>query len=301
MGMRTPVSAVVAAVLLGALTAGGEDGGRPARARTPEEWVQRLGSDSYREREEATRRLLDMEEAYGPLEKARRSPDAEVRRRADLILGTLRDRVEAHAAGQLLSEVRPGRLEQLIARAVKERGPAGRKAWDEVVGLARTLTARAARLRRAQFRTLPQDPAGLALVRECPAAGLWGKRVAVAGLGHDINVLSNCLLVSAGPVKQVSRVTNSILLIDGDFAGSSLVHGSLIVCRGKVGAVACVEGSAFLVRGRLGPVVSAEDSLFQARELGHFTSSRNNVFLNHKEVAATFPEEDRFLQAGQKP
>ena len=293
---------LLAAVLLGAVAAAG-DGGRksaPNPARTPEEWVKRLGSESYRVREEATRRLLQMEEAYEALQRARRSADPEVRRRATLILGTLKERVEEQAAWQLLSEVRPGQVERLIGQLTGGKGRPAEEHWQEVVRLARTLAARASRIRGAAFEVPGRGAEKMEVVRACPPAGLWGKRVLVAGIDHDVASLSNCLLVSAGPVKRVDRVRGCVVLVNGNVAGCSMVQDSLLICRGNVGDVAAIDGSVLLIKGRLGAVVSAEDSLFQARELGRFTSSRNNIFLNRKDVAATFPGADRFLQAGQK-
>jgi hypothetical protein len=285
-----------AAVLLGGLAVGGP---APGPERTPEDWIKELGSDSYRKREAATRQLLHMEDAFGALLKARQSADPEVRRRVTLIIAALRGKVEEHAAWELLSEVRPGQVDRLIAQLVKGKGPAARD-LDEVLRLARKLTAKASRVRRAEFHILGQVPGDRALVRDCPPAGLWGKRIVVPAVRHDVASLSSCLLVSGGPLRRVNRVYNSVVLVNGDLAGCSTVQRSLVICRGNVGEITSVDGSVVLIKGRLGPVVSAEDSLFLVRQLGHFTSSRNNVFLNHRHVSAAFPEENRFLQPVQQ-
>lgn len=262
--------------------------------------VKKLGSASYKERERAMRLLAERQDAYWALQEARHSPDAEVRRRADLILGPLKHRVQERAATELLHELRPGQVEGLVGRLVKSPGPAARD-WQQVYRLTDLLGARASRIRGGRFNLLSNDPASLDVVRTCPPGGWQARRVVVDQLDHDVDSLTQCLVVSNGPVKHVRRINHSILLLGGNLGGGTVVRHSLIICRGNVGELTMVDDSIVLATGRLEGVMCAEHSLFQAQPLGRFTTSRSNVFLSQKEVAVAFPEDDHFVGGGPGP
>jgi hypothetical protein len=288
-------------LLVGSLFVAGwaaaQDRRPPKQPRNPAQLVKLLGSNSYHEREEAMRRLMDMDEAVAPLEAARSSPDAEIRARAHLILSTLRQRTQTRAAGELLHKIEPGHIEEIIAHLSTKNGGDSDEHWQALFQLVAQVTSRASRIRGAEFRVLANDPAKLELVRTCTLEGCWQKRVLLAGLNQAGASLGHCLLVSAGPVKHLRRVSCSVLVINGDLAGCTNLRTSVILCRGNVGPLTTVDDSIVLATGRIEKVMCAEDSLFQARDLGRFTSSGKNVFLNHKDVAAVFSGEDRFLQA----
>ncbi len=62
----------------------------PLKGKPPEHWIARLGSDSFAERDEATKLLAAADESIVPaLKKALQSSDAEVRTRAQLALNAL--------------------------------------------------------------------------------------------------------------------------------------------------------------------------------------------------------------------
>jgi hypothetical protein len=264
---------------------------------SPEQWVRLLGSDSYQQREEATRRLLDLDAALPALEEARGSPDAEIRGRAHLILKALRHRVQKRAVTELLSDVQPGQVEAVIARLAN--GPAvDDKGWHQLLSLARHLTTRASRIRGAEFRILSPDASQRKVVHHCPPSGCVGQCIVVPRLDHDVASVNHCVLVCAGPAQHIRRVSYSVVIVNGDVPGFTSIRSSLVICRGNIGDITTMDDSILLARGGLGKILCAEDSLFQARTLGRFISSRNNVFLNHKDFLATFAEEDRFFQGG---
>jgi len=296
MSARQSLLLIIGAGLLGGV-APGQDAPPHTQPRNPGEWIRLLGSDSYRDREEATRRLMEINEASLALEQARRSGDAEVRARARLILGVIRDRVQAQAADELLQQVQAGQVEELITSLAGANGAEADKTWSEVVRVVGVLATRAARIRGAEFHVMGKDPRGRELARSCPPEGGWQKRFVVSGLGHEVSSLGHCLLVSSGPVKHINRINCSVLLVHGDISSITSLRTSLVVCRGNIGDITSVDDSIVLATGRIGKVVCAEESLFQASKLAEFISSRNNIFLNSKVAVATPAVDDRFLEA----
>ena len=113
------------AILLGNVAAA-EDEGRKQASPAPDiikKLVARLGSDDYREREETTRKLMDLDAALPALEEAVTSPDTEVRRRALLILSVLRPKVAERAFREFLPEAKEAYAFALLAYETWMRRP----------------------------------------------------------------------------------------------------------------------------------------------------------------------------------
>src|SRR5262245_44638236 len=73
-----------------------------------------LGSDSYEEREAATRELMCREEAAPAVRKALRFPDAEVRRRAERILKEHDRRQARRSLDEAKQLAADGRVDELM-------------------------------------------------------------------------------------------------------------------------------------------------------------------------------------------
>lgn len=87
-------------------------GARPERGI--EELIPMLGSDIYRERDWATRQLLQREEAAGALQKACGAADPEVVRRARAILAAFEERRQVRLRAPLVTAARRGEIDQMI-------------------------------------------------------------------------------------------------------------------------------------------------------------------------------------------
>jgi uncharacterized protein (TIGR03067 family) len=102
--MKWHIVGALAVVLLPAATAPADE--PKLGDRQIDGLIARLGSDSFEEREEATRRLLRHEEAIPSLRRACQSPDAEVARRAREILESLARRAGASGADKVKGELK---------------------------------------------------------------------------------------------------------------------------------------------------------------------------------------------------
>jgi hypothetical protein len=102
--------------------------------------IAQLGDDNPAVRESATRQLRERPEAASALRAALRSSDAEVARRADLILEELARRETQRALTRLRVLGKNGEADQVIERLVRRKPQEGDEAWWRVVtDLARTL------------------------------------------------------------------------------------------------------------------------------------------------------------------
>ncbi len=102
--------------------------------------IEKLGSDRFELREEATRALMEREEAAAALQKALTSTDAEVRRRAADLLVALRPKRARHALARGRALGKEGRVVEMVDRLVywKEWDTAG-EGWEALTRFAGTL------------------------------------------------------------------------------------------------------------------------------------------------------------------
>jgi hypothetical protein len=116
-GRTTLVAAFLAG--LAAVAVASNQAADPPRPPTTEELVQRLSSKKYRDRDEATRLLLRRRDARASLQKARRSADPEVAKRAAWLLEELAKRSAEEAVARLRALAASGTLDgvaELLAR-----------------------------------------------------------------------------------------------------------------------------------------------------------------------------------------
>lgn len=81
---------LIGCIAFAALPRGAAAAESAAPKKTAAEWIAQLGADKFAERESATEALKALgAEAEGPLKKALEDPDAEIRRRAAVVLAAL--------------------------------------------------------------------------------------------------------------------------------------------------------------------------------------------------------------------
>jgi hypothetical protein len=125
--------------------------------------IRDLGSDRFEVREAATKKLREMDEAFSALNKARKSPDSEVRRRAAEILLALEHRraLRGLARAKVLSQT--GRIVEAVDRiaAGGKWDPKG-DAWDSLTRFADRVIEDTADYFPANgsFRANPDFPVG---------------------------------------------------------------------------------------------------------------------------------------------
>jgi hypothetical protein len=101
---------------------------KKAESLSVKQLIERLGSNSFEEREEASRLLVDREEAVLELRAALKFPDAEVRRRAREILAEMEYRPATRGLDKAAFLLESGEVDQAVERLVHwaDADPAGK-------------------------------------------------------------------------------------------------------------------------------------------------------------------------------
>jgi hypothetical protein len=223
--------------------------------------IRQLGSDDFPIREEATRRLLEREDATPALREALKSKDKEVARRARQILAAFARRDDQRAKGRLAALAKAGQVDQAVELFVR------RPKWDNEEDCWRVMAELAARLlerERQQF-----GKASLAVSDEVPVGNfrkylaivrpkvITGARPSICGR------MKSCFLVRAEEISIDDLAARSILLASGNvrasrlfysvlFSGGSLeleaLVGSVLVCDGEC-AIGIAKDSLIIARG----------------------------------------------------
>lgn len=171
--------------------------------------IRQLGSDDYKTREEATRRLLRCEEAEPALRRALRSSDPAVISQARSILDTFAQRREQRARERFGADAVAGRADLLAERVVRWRGASDDAVcWQAVLDLGLKLRA----LDQQSYRRLAK------------------------GSNHDVNLLGTKLAdyvekykVLALPAERpMQGVSNLTLVQSGPTSGRYLARGERV-------------------------------------------------------------------------
>jgi hypothetical protein len=243
--------------------------GLPAQEkREPADEVQvlleKLHSQRYREREEATRKLLAMEQAALPaLQKALASATSlDFRRRVEHILGVFRERQRQRDRGVAIAKGKHVAADVLVERLVARGKAASADDWQAVGDLARALTLWAGdKTGQAERWFIPLEKDFL----QCPLWILdkweWKQDDAVQSLrkrlvvGSDsiVEIADGSLIICRGHLRVHHSASQAVVLINGDLKIESIggsISQSVIFCDGDVGSKR-INRSVIVATGRV--------------------------------------------------
>jgi hypothetical protein len=213
-----------------------------------EQLINRLDSDDYPTREEATRALAGRVEALPALRRALRCGSPEVRGRAAGILRVLRPQASKQRVPRLLARIKDGQADLFIDQMLAMPGQVDDTAWEALTGLAEAIRLQA---NKEHKKTVPFP--------EIEKRGkLWrtATPARINGLDKDRDLDSwralayqvfgrsgvvRCLLVSQGPVRCDMHIGYSIVFANGDIKvanpdghGAGTICDSIVFCDGSI-------------------------------------------------------------------
>jgi hypothetical protein len=248
--------------------AGGEKPAAKADPATIARLIAQLGDNEFKKREEASRRLAELDEVPGALRRAAEGTDPEVARRARAAITIITDRAEERALRAILRDLHQVELDRLVRRMVTDKKFAGEKEWTIIQAVAKAVTAEAS---KAAGRRLPVPDFD---VKSMP------RLLLNAETKNPVSVRRSTVL-SAGATPYITSVSNSLVIVDGDFTGATGIDNSLLIVRGNVGHVTGVRDSIILATGYWEGATCCDGSFAQVNNhLIRFTTARDSVLIN---------------------
>jgi hypothetical protein len=265
--------------------------------------IQQLGSDDFEVREEATRKLADRDDALPKLREAMKSGDREVQLRAERLAARIARRLENRRLPELVAGVNKVGLDRFIDQMATRKDFATSARWELAYQLARAAVMRASKVGGKEFSLPELDLSTMTTLTECPPSGPTKAKVLLAnGDRGDGEAVEGCLLISSGPLaEQLVAVDGSVLFVNGDVKGCGSVNESVIFCNGEIGYINEVRNSIVIATGGFAGSTGAKGCFFQVQSVGGHTSSRDNVYVNLKEVAAKTSAGNQFVQTEEGP
>jgi hypothetical protein len=244
--------------------------------------VDQLGSDDFDARENAAKRLLELDEVALPaLKDGTKSTDAEVRQKAEELAAMIATRVEERAIQKMFAEIDRGGLEKFIDRMAKDKDFATEEHWLLVRTIATAIEKRATEVADRPFRVVTLDVAKMETLRTMPEKAANMARIV---LNNDTSTvkegLFNCILVSNGPVGRLERLNNCIVIVNGDIEGATVMRNCVVLCRGNIGRTRQIDTSVVLATGNVSSADTIHASLIEVGSVGRCVKSINNVYLN---------------------
>jgi hypothetical protein len=239
----------------------GQDGGRPPAADKQgreeiDKLIRRLGSDDFRVREDATRRLKELDEALPALREAAKSRDAEVAKRAREVIEAIGKRQAKREVERGIALLKQGKTDRFVEWAVRRRERLDEDCWKAALEHAQAIADAAGKASGCKFKAFP----GVELAKLIPPVelgnGIQRRRVAAEEVVVDAFIQDSFLVCSGGiqtnkaaaPLLQrcVVFANGDIKVGDKDWPG--VIDGSLLVCDGDV-AASVVSDSILLAAG----------------------------------------------------
>jgi hypothetical protein len=262
--------------------------------------IEQLDSKLFREREQATRKLLALDDVPPELDAATRSPSPERARRAALIVDQIQLRNQEKRLQRELARINQTGVDFFLDRMVLQKDFATAARWRTVADLADVLAMSANKLGyagcvvpKAKWNDLPLVTDALRRTERLARAAIDGQNVRAQTM--------DCLVISSGTIGRMGSVRNSILFIDGDFDGANYLQNSVLVCTGAVGPIQTVMGSIVLTPGKFGTSTTVRNSFFQTAGVGSTRSADGNTFVNLKQVDGADAASNKFVPSDSGP
>jgi hypothetical protein len=243
--------AALAVALLAGLTlgiAGPPAQDKPGRSEEVRRLIGQLDSKHYGERDEATRKLLDMEQdALPALRRVLDSASSlEFRRRVEHIVGVFRERQRQRDRAAAITKGKRVAVDLLVERLVLRGKAASADDWQAVGDLARAMTL------WAGDKTGQPDQWFIPLEADFLQSPLWtletwkwkesdsikalGKRI-VVGADSTVSMADGSVIICRRNLRVYLSVVHAVLLLNGDLKLESIVGNiseSVIFCDGDV-------------------------------------------------------------------
>jgi hypothetical protein len=265
--------------------------------------VEQLGSDDFAEREAATKRLsmLPVDAPPPELVEALRSPNPEVRDRAERALKALREHIVLSRERAALARLprgerfaKRGQIDLYVAStAASEWKADDDRLWVPAFEIGRTAIAKAGL--KGDYRP-NSGPMG-AGVKDFAAFrklihnnfvrtdGVFvrGKkehyvfRGAVLSAGVSEAQWLEGLIVSRGPVNVQKGITNALILATGDVDCGENLHDAVVICDGDVRVRGTTRSCFIVTRGKITVGKYAHESTFVTRETVLIEQPRKHI------------------------
>ncbi len=230
--------------------------------------IGQLSSDDFRVREEAVRRLKEMDDALPALREAAKSGDAEVAKRARQVIEVIGQRQAKREIDRALALLKQGKTDQFVEWAVRRRDCLNEDCWKAALEHAQAIADAAGKASGCKFKALPKvDVAKLTPPVDLGDAIQRGRLAAESVVMEKL--IQDSFLVSSGGIETkkatppllqrcVVFANGGITLGDKDWSG--MITDSLIVCDGDL-ATTLVRNSVVLAAGNVSLGCAASDSV----------------------------------------
>jgi hypothetical protein len=232
--------------------------------------IRRLGSEDYREREDATTLLASFPFDVPPPEllDASKSTDPEIRRRATEAIAAIRVRAEKRALGRERVFAKNGAVDLFVASTARwNLPPEDERIWQTVLDVATTLDDRSKFQWRISGKRKAVNPTDFWLVslnmsfirsekpyqlpdKKPDGTGLQSKPGGI--IAPEVSAphsLDRNLVVSRGPVRVRTRAVESVVFANGNVTTGFGLEVAVVVCDGDVNVSAGVNKSIVIARG----------------------------------------------------
>src|SRR5262249_33104115 len=149
-GVRPMYRVLIVALMFPALSAA-QDKSVTLTPAEIDKLIEQLDSKQFREREQASKKLLALDEVPPALVAATKSPHPESARRAALIVEQIKSRIEEKRVQRELAKINQFGLDYYLDRMVLHKDFATADRWRSVADLADVLAASANKLGYAGF------------------------------------------------------------------------------------------------------------------------------------------------------
>ncbi len=241
-------------------------------SETVEKLIEQLGDDSPKVREEATRKLVERNDALPALKKALESPDAEVRERAKLIIAEIEKRRRQRAIQRVFDSGLDLYIDQLVARG-KQADDAD---WSLVLDLAHALADKAGKQNDRFFNVLNHDffsdpeykfeatEDWSSEYKSIPRKRLLAKRIVGdykvvwsivlcrSALEFELMIVHSIVFVNGdikGNKRPIDHISNAVVFSDGD-VHVGVIDDSVVIATGRVTAKRIGGSSVVIERDR---------------------------------------------------
>ena len=264
--------------------------------------VGQLGSDDFDTRENAAKRLLELDEAALPaLKDGAKSTDAEVRQKAEAIAAVIAAHVEERAIQRMFVEIDRAGLAKFIDRLANDKDFASDEHWQLVRTLAAAAERRAAEVADRPFRVVKLDVAKLPTLRAMPETTANTARIVLNNDTSNVTGLYNCVLVSNGSVGRLGTLNNCVVIVNGDIEGVTVMRNCVVLCRGSIGRTRQIDTCVVLAAGNVTSADTINASLIDVGSVGRCVKSFNNVYLNMAQSPGFNSTDDQCKDTKSRP
>lgn len=298
-------SVILLGVAFGSVGAGGGADKPPAKQGREEidRLIDQLKSDKFKVREEATRRLMECDDALPALEQAAKSDNAEVAGRARKALEAIKKRLAKRALRRATAMLKKGQTDQFVEQVVRWRDYMDEDCWKAAVEHVEAIADKASKMSEGQFklaREVARRPKGRApwvdvtklpfihtdhlkladknFIREeriiaesvtVPDGSIHDSFILCAGMVTSKYSLGGSVVFANGSLRigdqeNTAAIGGCIVVCDGDVDISGQVGGSVILARGNVKTGAFVKNSVIISGGDLKVGLTFKDAFIRA-------------------------------------